>query len=298
MPTLTLFFLSALLLPCPDCGKDVSSRAVHCPGCGCPGEAIAEAAAAAETAAEEAIPEPDRFLRVETDRETFFALPVEMADGYFAVMPLEKALGVQTLTITPASTNAPIAYQVPQIPVDAPIIRFPIAETNLTYWCTTESAQDTKVVNVDRSGLMTLSTEITHRSIAFASPATNLVAIVSRFPQPPATGAPDAAEIGVIGGADGPTAIWMTAKTPLAAAILPLRPKPRPSAQSASVWIDAVLIDDSLTWQPIQPRILREQGAALLKIIDGEPPRIPPGGWQHPFFQTLYTSLTQTGSQP
>jgi hypothetical protein len=29
------------LIKCPDCGKDVSRRAVHCPACGCPGEAIA-----------------------------------------------------------------------------------------------------------------------------------------------------------------------------------------------------------------------------------------------------------------
>lgn len=28
------------LIKCPDCEKDVSRRAVHCPACGCPGEAI------------------------------------------------------------------------------------------------------------------------------------------------------------------------------------------------------------------------------------------------------------------
>ena len=28
------------LIKCPDCAKDVSRRAVHCPACGCPGEAI------------------------------------------------------------------------------------------------------------------------------------------------------------------------------------------------------------------------------------------------------------------
>jgi hypothetical protein len=28
------------LIKCPDCMKDVSRRAVHCPACGCPGDAI------------------------------------------------------------------------------------------------------------------------------------------------------------------------------------------------------------------------------------------------------------------
>lgn len=28
------------LIRCPDCTKDVSRRAVHCPACGCPGDAI------------------------------------------------------------------------------------------------------------------------------------------------------------------------------------------------------------------------------------------------------------------
>lgn len=33
------------LMPCPDCGKAVSKRALMCPGCGLKGEIIAEEAA-------------------------------------------------------------------------------------------------------------------------------------------------------------------------------------------------------------------------------------------------------------
>ena len=44
---------AAPLVACPDCGGKVSVRAVFCPHCGAPGEAIAEVAAAPADAEED-----------------------------------------------------------------------------------------------------------------------------------------------------------------------------------------------------------------------------------------------------
>lgn len=48
------------LIPCPDCGTEVSRWAVMCPKCGCPGEAIAESARRDEDPVQK---DPDKFLR-------------------------------------------------------------------------------------------------------------------------------------------------------------------------------------------------------------------------------------------
>ncbi|MFA7171835.1 MAG: hypothetical protein WC340_00220 [Kiritimatiellia bacterium] len=75
---LALAAWSAALVNCPDCSKPVSSRAVFCPSCGCPGEAIAEAA---ENSTKENIKTPDNLLKIESDGRTGFAFPVEYNAG-------------------------------------------------------------------------------------------------------------------------------------------------------------------------------------------------------------------------
>jgi len=63
------------LIPCPDCGGDVSRRALMCPNCGLKGEVIAEAA--------KAIPEVAAGDVLDIDCGTYaaHALPVEMSDN-------------------------------------------------------------------------------------------------------------------------------------------------------------------------------------------------------------------------
>ena len=63
------------LIPCPDCGRDVSRRALMCPNCGLKGEVIAEAA--------KAIPEvaAGDVLDVDCGTCAAHALPVEMSDN-------------------------------------------------------------------------------------------------------------------------------------------------------------------------------------------------------------------------
>ena len=81
------------LIPCPDCGRDVSRRALMCPNCGLKGE---------------------------------------VSDGKFAVLPLDPVLGAAKLKVSKQGRE--VGWLVPELAVDAPIVRLRIAETNLVYW--------------------------------------------------------------------------------------------------------------------------------------------------------------------
>ena len=118
--------LCAGLIPCPDCGRDVSRRAVMCPNCGLKGEVIAEAA--------KAIPEvaAGDVLDVDCGTCAAHALPVEMSDGKYAVLPLGPVLGAAKVKVS--NKGREVGWMVPELAVDAPIVRLRIAETNLVCW--------------------------------------------------------------------------------------------------------------------------------------------------------------------
>ncbi len=82
------------LTPCPDCSRDVSRRALMCPNCGLRGEVIAEAAKEIQEAAAGDV------LDVDCGTCAAHALPVEMPDGKFAVLPLDPVLGAERLKIS------------------------------------------------------------------------------------------------------------------------------------------------------------------------------------------------------
>ena len=166
---------SASLVHCPDCSKPVSSRAVFCPSCGCPGEVIAEAAT---NSVLDSVKAPDRLIKIEADGRAGFALPVEMADGLFAVAPLEFLLSADSVTLTFVSTNASIVYAMPEVAVDAPLVRFPVTETNFAYWCAAP-LDSQATANLDYSAVTGISfgREATSRSLAAVSAATNLVSL-------------------------------------------------------------------------------------------------------------------------
>lgn len=119
------------LMPCPDCGKIVSRRALMCPGCGLKGEIIAEEAAKLAKAEESPSPD-DRIIANFGDRKDE-ATPVMFGEKPFAVMPLEKLVGLKTLTFSFASTNAPINYASIELADAMPLVRFGITETNLLF---------------------------------------------------------------------------------------------------------------------------------------------------------------------
>jgi len=51
----------------------------------------------------------------------------------YVVLPLEKVLDLETLVFSFVSTNQTIGYGVPEVALDLPLVRFPIAETNLVF---------------------------------------------------------------------------------------------------------------------------------------------------------------------
>ena len=118
--------LSASLVPCPDCERMVSRHAFMCPNCGCRGEMIAEAA--------KSIPEPQvgDILDVDCDGQHTCALPVDLDGRRFAVLPLDQVLGVSRIQLS--QNGRPIAWSIPELAIDAPIVRLQIAATNITYW--------------------------------------------------------------------------------------------------------------------------------------------------------------------
>ena len=120
--------LIASLIPCPDCEKMVSRRAWMCPNCGCKGDVIAEVA--------KTIPEQTcgDILDIDSDGTKSYALPVEFDGRLFAVLPLDPVLGTSKLSLSHKGKQ--IEWSVPELAVDAPIVRLQIADTNLTYWTT------------------------------------------------------------------------------------------------------------------------------------------------------------------
>ena len=184
---LALPLLAAPLVPCPDCGRQVSSRALMCPACGCPGDAIAACTSPSPNEQTPAAPEPDRLLRLEVDQRTAFALPVRMPDGLFALAPLDAILGAETVTLAFLSTNTTIAYAMPEVAVSAPLVRFPITETNLTCWSLAPaSAAETAVLRfTPPAGLAIQPLPSSPPALAVLDASTNLLSLFTQ-----ATGAP------------------------------------------------------------------------------------------------------------
>ena len=126
------------LMPCPDCGREVSKRALMCPNCGCKGEVIAEEAARLAKA-EEPPPPDDAILADFGDRKER-ATPVMFGEKPYAVLPLEKLAGLKTMTFSFVSTNAPINYVSIEVANALPLVRFGISETNLLFKAEAEVA--------------------------------------------------------------------------------------------------------------------------------------------------------------
>lgn len=138
------------LMPCPDCGYEVSKRALMCPKCGCKGDIIESAAKKLDLKDK---PKPlDPWVDADLGEDSFRALPVRMDDENFVVIPLEKTFNLETLTFSYVSTNLTISYGIPEVAVDAPLVRFPVSCTNLQFAAATTNVYseiaDSKLVKI------------------------------------------------------------------------------------------------------------------------------------------------------
>lgn len=119
-------------MPCPDCGTQVSSRAVWCPACGCPGQAIAEAAKAA-LATQRPKP-PAKTLVGHSDRGDFSVWPLRMGERCLLLADLADVEGVRTLTISNAVHGLAVDYRAPALAETLPVVAFETAyATNILF---------------------------------------------------------------------------------------------------------------------------------------------------------------------
>ncbi len=128
---LAMMGYGADLVPCPDCDQPVSPRAIMCPHCGCPGDAIAEYVAATE--AEKAAPPVYPVAELKTDSADGWAVGYTHGAGNFLIMDAHLLAAATTLDISPITTNAPVAYQQMQIGTETPLIRFRTPSTNISF---------------------------------------------------------------------------------------------------------------------------------------------------------------------
>ncbi len=124
---------AADLMPCPDCGEQVSERAVMCPHCGCPGEAIVSAAAAARTEEEAEQLPPPPFARVKSDSMgEGYAVGVAEQGKQYVVMWFWLLANAESLQIQ-AADGTDVDYRNLEIARNVPLARFQTSSTNLTY---------------------------------------------------------------------------------------------------------------------------------------------------------------------
>lgn len=193
----TLVAGGAGLVACPDCSKPVSPRAVMCPACGCPGDAIKEAVAAMQKESEPAPRLP--LVRLKTDRGHGYAVAVGEADRRFLVMDATLLSEASSLELVPLSTNTPVAYRQMQLAANEPLVRFETDETNLFFMARSRSgaaeAPAARWLLSDGS----MAPVGTNRAppaaaVALVDPGTNMIAVVCRAAAAPALCPPPAAE--------------------------------------------------------------------------------------------------------
>ena len=174
--------LAAALFPCPDCEQKVSPRAVMCPHCGCPGEAIHDAVAAAETLQRPPPVHPVAPFKTDSSKGT--AVAYTDGEHRYLVLDALPLFGVASLDITPLTTNAPIPYHSMQVAAEAPLVRFRTVATNLEFLVRAPlpAARRPDLMWLHADGLTTpRGAEAPPRSaVALVDAKTNLVSVIGR----------------------------------------------------------------------------------------------------------------------
>lgn len=90
-------------------------------------------AEAARLAKAEEPPPPDNAILADFGDRKERATPVMFGEKPYAVLPLEKLVGLKTMTLSFVSTNASIGYASIEVANEMPLVRFGITETNLLF---------------------------------------------------------------------------------------------------------------------------------------------------------------------
>jgi hypothetical protein len=114
------------LIACPDCGHDVSRRAISCPKCGCPGTAIA-AAVYVERAANSPLP----VVQVRSDLGEGFGVVVADHRSTFVILSADLLAGAASLELNTLTKKEAVPYTKLEIAAEAPLVRLAISSSSV-----------------------------------------------------------------------------------------------------------------------------------------------------------------------
>ena len=115
------------LTNCPDCEKEVSKRAVMCPHCGCPGDAIHSAVAYAEELAR-----PKAVVSVISETASGVGVAIE-ADGlHYVVFDAFLLAGSSILELHDVVNDKNVAYTEVQLALNTGLMRLRVDSEDLS----------------------------------------------------------------------------------------------------------------------------------------------------------------------
>jgi len=113
---------------CPDCLDQVSKRALLCPHCGCPGEAIKTAVKVAEEAAR-----PKALVSVIADKVKGFGVAIRDADATYVILDPFLLADSMKLELHDLVTGDNLPYTGVQLAENAPLMRLEVKSDNIAF---------------------------------------------------------------------------------------------------------------------------------------------------------------------
>lgn len=165
--------IAANLVECPDCGKDVSPRAISCPHCGCPGEFIAEAVQRKEEEKK-----PKAVVQVKAEAAGGFGVAVEEDGMRFVILPVAAVGSAESLNLRTIQ-GAELPYSHLEVAKEVSLIRFRVTSEFLAYLRRSTAQGDAPAAFLDESGISVAAKtgRDAGRSIARVSPEGEVAAL-------------------------------------------------------------------------------------------------------------------------
>lgn len=135
------------LIACPDCGEQVSRRAVMCPACGCPGEAVVVEAKRIQDARK-----PKSVVNIEAPTGGGSAVAVELNHQKYVLATLAACGSAASLSLD-AVTGESVSYHTIEVALNAPLVRLAVNSDAIVYLKVSESGES--VAYLDESGAVT-----------------------------------------------------------------------------------------------------------------------------------------------
>lgn len=139
--------LGANLVECPDCGKDVSPRAVACPHCGCPGGFIVESVRRKEEEKK-----PKAVVQVKAEAAGGFGVAVEDEGVSYVILPVEAVGSADSLSLRTLQ-GAELAYSHLEVAKEVSLMRFRVTSESLVYLRRSAVSGDTPGTFLDENGV-------------------------------------------------------------------------------------------------------------------------------------------------